>query len=192
MRRAAWFPALGNHDTAFTGGGPYLDAFHLPGAERWYRFRWGQAAFTVLDSNSGMGPRTVQGRFAAAALPLGGCFRFAALHHPPFSRATSGIAPHLRRRLVPLLERERVDVAFLGHVHTYERSVPRRGVTYVVVGTGGAELGVHGDSLLPAAAAVRATYGALRVDVDGRGARFRFVTPEGRVLDTFTRTCPRR
>jgi len=192
MREAAFFPSLGNHDVYLHRGAPYLEAFHLPGAERWYRFRWGQAAFTVLDSTTSTAASTAQGRFLRAALPLGACFRFAAWHHPPWSAHSEGIAPMLRRNVVPAVAAARVDVVFVGHVHSYERSVPQAGVTYVSVGTGGAEIGRVGDSSIPFARAVRGTYGALRVDVDGRGARFRFYAVRGRVLDDWTRTCPAR
>lgn len=192
MRQAAWFMALGNHDEIVDGGASELAAFHLPGSERWYHLRWGQADITVLDSNLPAGSNTAQGRFAAKSLARGSCFRFTAWHHPPWSPHSEGIAPQLRADVVPLLERNHVDVALLGHVHSYERSVPRGGVTYVTAGTGGAYIGRYGDSSLKAARLVRDTYGALRVDVDGRRARFRFISTDGRTLDDFTRVCPRR
>jgi hypothetical protein len=191
MREAAWFPSLGNHDVYLTGGAPYLAAFHLPGAERWYRFGWGDATFTVLDSTyvSRLAPGSAQVRFARRALAAPGCLRFAAWHHPPWSPASAGIAPALRRTIVPLVERGRTQVVFLGHVHSYERSVERRGVTYVTVGTGGAEIGEYGASTIPHARLVTHTFGALRVDVRGRSARFRFVDVHGRVRDAFARRC---
>ena len=146
----------------------------------------------MLDSTTSMAPATAQGRFLRAALPLGACFRFAAWHHPPWSAQSEGIAPGLRRDVVPSVAAAALDVVFVGHVHSYERSVPRAGVTYVTVGTGGASIGRVGDSTVPFERAVRGTYGALRVDVDGRGARFRFYAVGGRVLDDWTRTCPAR
>jgi hypothetical protein len=192
MRHAAWFMSLGNHDEVGDGGASELAAFHLPGAERWYHLRWGQVDLTVLDSNLAMGSNTAQGRFAAQSLGQGSCFRFTAWHHPPWSPHSEDIAPRLRADIVPLLERNDVDVSLLGHVHSYERSVPRGGVTYVTAGTGGAEIGRYGDSTLTAARLVRGTYGALRVDVSGRSARFRFISDDGRTLDDFTRVCPQR
>jgi hypothetical protein len=192
MRHAAWFMVLGNHDEYGDGGASELSAFHLPGAERWYHLRWGQVDITVLDSNRPLGPDTAQGRFAAHSLGQGSCLRFSAWHHPPWSPHSEGIAPSLRADVVPLLERNHIDVALLGHVHSYERSVPRAGVTYVTAGTGGAAIGRYGDSTLPAARLVRNTFGAVRVDVAGRRARFRFISDDGRVLDDFTRVCPAR
>src|SRR5262249_28730430 len=145
MRSAAWFPALGNHDVYLFGGRPELDAFHSLGNERWYRYTWGDASFTVLDSDVSVAPGSPQLDFARRALTRSTCFRFAAFHHPPWSPHSAGIAPGLRRNVVPLLERAGVQVVFQGHVHSYERSRPYHGVTYLTVGTGGAEIGRYGD-----------------------------------------------
>ena len=188
FRGTAFFPTLGNHDVYLNDGRPELAAFHWPGGKRWYRFAWGSAAFTVLDSDVDVEPASAQGRFAAQSFARGSCFRFAAWHHPPWSEHSGGIAPHLRNAIVPLAERNGLDVVFLGHVHSYERTHPRNGVTYVTVGTGGATLGASPSSI-PVARAVPDTYGALRVEVTGRRAVFRFIASDGRVLDAFARTC---
>ena len=194
MRESAWFPALGNHDVAADGGRPELDAFHSLGNERWYRFTWGNAAVAVLDSNVSVAPGSPQLRFARGALALPSCFRFAAWHHPPWEPPGGPISPSLRRDVVPLVERDGVQVVFEGHLHAYARSRPRRGVVYVAVGTGGTGLDYDARKLtIPSARVVEGHFGALRVDVAGRGARFRYVTVDGRVRDDFRIMCrPRR
>jgi hypothetical protein len=96
MRESAWFPALGNHDVKANGGQPELDAFHSLGSERWYRFTWGNAAVTVLDSDVSVGPGSPQLRFARGALALPSCFRFAAWHHPPWEEVLARAAPQHR------------------------------------------------------------------------------------------------
>jgi hypothetical protein len=190
MRRSAWFPALGNHDVKANGGKPELDAFHSLGNERWYRFTWGNAAVVVLDSNVSVAPGSPQLRFARSSLALASCFRFAAWHHPPWEPPGNRISPGLRRNVVPLVEKNGVQVVFEGHLHAYARSRPRRGVVYVAVGTGGAELEYDaGDLTIPSARVVQGRYGALRVDVGGRTARFRFQTVDGRVRDDFRLSC---
>ena len=190
MRASAWFPALGNHDVQADGGKPELDAIHSPGNERWYRFTWGTAAVTVLDSNRAVGPRSAQLRFARRSLAPDSCFRFAAWHHPPWEPPGSRIGPGLRANVVPLVEKAGVQVVFNGHLHAYARSRPRRGVTYVAVGTGGAALDDDArDLTIPAARIVQGRFGALRVDVDGRAARFRYQTVGGRVRDDFRLRC---
>ncbi len=61
LRRAPFFPVLGNHDIRTDDGAPYLDVFRFPGGVygatkpshrgRYYSFRWGDAFFIALDSN---------------------------------------------------------------------------------------------------------------------------------------------
>jgi hypothetical protein len=190
MRQSAWFPALGNHDVKANGGKPELEAFHSLGNERWYRFRWGNAGVVVLDSNLSVDPGSPQLRFARRSLALPSCFRFAAWHHPPWEPPGSRVSPGLRRTIVPLVEKNGVQVVFEGHLHAYARSRPRRGVLYVAVGTGGAELDDDaGDLTIPSARVVQGHYGALRVDVAGRAARFRYQTVDARVRDDFRLSC---
>ena len=192
MRESAWFPALGNHDVIANGGKPELEAFHSLGNERWYRFTWGNAAVVVLDSTVSVGPGSPQLRFARSALALGSrsCFRFAAWHHPPWEPPGNRLSPGLRRNIVPLVEKGGVQVVFEGHLHAYARSRPHLGVLYVAVGTGGAQLDDDaGDLTIPSARVVQGHFGALRVDVAGRTARFRFQTVDGRVRDDFRVRC---
>jgi len=100
------------------------------------------------------------------ALALASCFRFAAWHHPPWEPPGSQFSPGLRRNIVPLVERNGVQVVFEGHLHAYARSRPHKGVLYVAVGTGGAELEYDaGELTIPSARVVQGHYGALRVDV---------------------------
>jgi 3',5'-cyclic AMP phosphodiesterase CpdA len=190
MRESAWFPALGNHDVKANGGKPELAAFHSLGNERWYRFSWGNAAVVVLDSNVSVAPGSPQLRFARRAFALDSCFRFAAWHHPPWEPPGNRVSPGLRRTIVPLVERDGVQVVLEGHLHAYARSRLRRGVLYVAVGTGGAELEYDaGDLTIPSARVVQGRFGALRVDVAGRRARFRYETVDGAVRDDFRIAC---
>jgi hypothetical protein len=190
MRESAWFPALGNHDVKANGGQPELDAFHSLGSERWYRFTWGNAAVVVLDSDVSVEPGSPQLRFARSSLALPSCFQFAAWHHPPWELPGRSISPGLRRNIVPLVEKDGVQVVFEGHLHAYARSRPRHGVLYVAVGTGGADLDNDaGDLTIPSARVVQGRFGALRVDVAGRTARFRYQTVDGRLRDDFRLSC---
>jgi acid phosphatase type 7 len=191
MRESAWFPALGNHDVAADKGKPELEAFHSLGRERWYRFTWGNAAVVVLDSDTSVSPGSPQLRFARRALARRSCFHFAAWHRPPWEPPGRPFSPGLRRNIVPLVEREGVQVVFVGHLHAYARSRPHHGVVYVAVGTGGAELAYDADKLtIPSARVVQGQFGALRVNVTGRTAHFRYETVDGKVRDRFRLTCP--
>lgn len=190
LRESAWFPALGNHDVKANRGRPELAAFHSLGNERWYRFTWGNAAVVVLDSDVAVAPGSAQLRFARKALARPSCFRFAAWHHPPWEPPGGSISPSLRRNVVPLVEKTGVQVVFEGHLHAYARSRPRNGVQYVAVGTGGASLDDDAARLtIPSARVVQGRFGALRVDVAGHTARFRYETVDGKVRDSFRVRC---
>jgi acid phosphatase type 7 len=191
MRESVWFPALGNHDVEADGGKPELEAFHSLGNERWYRFTWGNAAVVVLDSNTSVAPGSPQLRFARRALARRSCFRFAAWHHPPWEPPGRPFSPGLRRNVVPLVQNDGVQVVFVGHLHAYARSRPHHGVVYVAVGTGGHSLDNDARTLtIPSARIVQGRFGALRVDVAGHEARFRYETLDGGVRDRFRLTCP--
>ena len=190
MRESAWFPALGNHDVKANGGRPEIEAFHSLGNGHWYRFTWGNAAVVVLDSDISVALGSPQLRFARRALALGSCFRFAAWHHPPWEPPGRPLSPGLRSNIVPLIEQDGVQVVFVGHLHAYARSRPRHGVVYVAVGTGGATLDNDARKLtVPLARIVQGRFGALRVDVTPREARFTYETVDGRVRDRFRVTC---
>ncbi len=190
MRESAWFPTLGNHDFKADKGQPELEAFHSFGAERWYRFTWGNAGFVVLDSDTTVAPGSPQLRFATNALARRSCFRFAAWHHPPWEPPGSSLSPGLRRNIVPLVQKDGVQIVFVGHLHAYVRSRPHHGVVYVAVGTGGATLDFDANKLtIPSARVVEGHFGALRVNVSGRRASFRYETTDGRVRDQFSLDC---
>jgi hypothetical protein len=190
MRESAWFPALGNHDVTPDGGKPELQAFHSLGTERWYRFTWGNASIVVLDSNSSVAPGSPQLRFARRALATRSCFRFAAWHHPPWEPPGRRISPGLRSNIVPLVERDGIQVVFVGHLHAYARSRSHGGVVYVAVGTGGQSLSSDARKLtIPSARIVQGHFGALRVDVAEHEARFRYETVDGWMQDRFLLTC---
>ncbi len=190
MRESAWFPALGNHDVQADGGEPELEAFHSLGNEPWYRFTWGNAAVVVLDSDTSVAPGSPQLRFARRAFARRSCFRFAAWHHPPWEPPGRSISPGLRSHVVPLVQKDDIQVVFVGHLHAYARSRPHRGVVYVAVGTGGHSLSNDARKLtIPSARNVQGRFGALRVDVAGHEARFRYETVDGSVRDRFRLTC---
>jgi hypothetical protein len=91
---------------------------------------------------------------------------------------------------VPLVQKDGIQVVFLGHLHAYARSRPHHGVVYVAVGTGGAALDYDARKLtIPSARIVQGHFGALRVDVTGHEARLRYETVDGRVRDRFRLTC---
>lgn len=203
------FAALGNHEYLTEQGQPYLDNLHLPrsptGGERYYSFAWGPVHFFALDSSCVIGmaspercsPSTqaqwLEQELAHSRAP----WKVAFFHHPPWSSGRHGSEDAVRLLFSPLFERHGVDLVLTGHDHHYERTLPMlgegpapegtRGVTYVVVGTGGAALRPFPGER-PAWSVIRndTTYGFLEVEAEADTLTARMLTPEGQVLDTFT------
>lgn len=205
------FGSPGNHEYVTDKAGPYLDNFHLPannpaGTERYYSFDWGFVHFVSLDSMCGRGTESadctaeaqtawLEEDLASSAQP----WKVVFFHHPPFSSGDHGNYPELQALWGPVFERHGVDLVLTGHDHNYERSHPLKGgqavgpeeggVTYLVVGSGGAGLREWPVSQ-PAWSAVRnnTDYGHLDVKVEGGTLSGRFVTPSGAVADEFALT----
>jgi 3',5'-cyclic AMP phosphodiesterase CpdA len=130
-----------------------------------YSFDYGDAHWTVLDSNDYMEwrhPRLRRWLAEDLQSAANAAWRFVAFHHPPFSSSNPWFTDQWMRPIAPILEAGRVSIVFSGHRHNYQRSVPLKfapgrrnekgevpgeftlnapgGVVYVVSGAGGAEL----------------------------------------------------
>jgi MFS family permease len=98
----------------------------------------------------------------------------------------------VRQAFGPIFEEFGVQVAFTGHEHMYERTVPwrvstdrtRQAVTYFVAGGGGARL--YPAGLATWTAFSRSYYQYLRVNVDGCVMTTRSIDRNGSAGDTFT------
>jgi hypothetical protein len=120
-------------------------------------------------------------------------------HHPPWSSGVHGSQLTMRREFGPLFEQYKVDLVLTGHDHNYERSRLMKGdgvaasgaggVTYVVVGSGGASLRIFPSSQ-PSWTAYRnnTDMGYLDVKVSGGTLTGRFYNTGGTIKDTFTVT----
>jgi predicted phosphodiesterase len=138
-KTSEFYPVLGNHER---NAELYFKNFQLPGNERWYSVRRGPMIFFMLDSNWLIGPGSNQHAWLEKELqnvPRDVKFVAAVFHHPAVSSGPYPDEKNLQRRLLPLLEKYRVDIVFVGHEHVYERSF-KDGITHVTTGGGGAPL----------------------------------------------------
>jgi 3',5'-cyclic AMP phosphodiesterase CpdA len=138
-KTSEFYPVPGNHER---NADLYFKNFQLPGNERWYSVRKGPVLFLMLDSNWLIGPGSNQHAWLGKELqniPRGVKFGVAVFHHPILSSGPYPDEKNLQRRLLPLLEKYRVDLVFVGHEHVYERSF-KDGITHVTTGGGGAPL----------------------------------------------------
>jgi len=212
LRQVPLFPSMGNHEYVTNQGQPYLDNFYLPannpaGTERYYSFDWGPVHFVALDSNCAIGLAssdrcTLSAQKSWLAQDLAATrqpWKVAFFHHPPWSSGEHGSQLTVRREFGPLFEQYAMDLVLTGHDHNYERSKPMkgegvaasgtRGITYLVVGSGGANLRPFPSSQ-PSWTAYRnnTDVGYLEVSVSGGTLSARFFNPSGTVRDSFTLT----
>ncbi|MGH9669113.1 MAG: metallophosphoesterase family protein [Terriglobales bacterium] len=147
------FPVLGNHDLVGSEElalQNYFRRFPALNGHRWYSLRYGNCYFLMVDSASGTGPESAQGKWLASELdhlPPGTDYVFVVMHHPLYTQSTDeNDAGHAsrssERRLAMFLEGRQKTLAarifaLSGHVHNYER-YQNGGVMYIVTAGGGA------------------------------------------------------
>ncbi|MDY7229867.1 metallophosphoesterase family protein [Hyalangium rubrum] len=209
------FPSMGNHEYVTNQGQPYLNNLYLPannprGTERYYSFDWGNVHFVALDSNCLRGSASADRCIASEQLAWlkqdlaasRAQWKVVYLHHPLWSTGEYGSYMPLRQQLAPVLESGGVDLVFAGHEHDYERTRPMlgdaeaplesaAGITYVVVGSGGANLRPF-TRAQPSWSVTRdaENNGFLEVSVQAERLSARMVTPSGKVVDSFALSKP--
>ncbi|MCP5110019.1 MAG: hypothetical protein GY953_04215, partial [bacterium] len=190
ISRTPIFPSLGNHER---DADYYYQFLSLPSEhERFYSFDFGNAHFVVLDSNpKNMHHGSEQLEWLIQDLQASNAtWKFVSYHHPPF---TSGGNYYTKRRLElkkllpPIFEKYGVDIAFHGHDHNYERTVPIvskdgiRPVTYIVNGNGGTPLRYVGKREWTAYS--ERVFGYTLVRINGQRLELEAKNVDGRVID---------
>ena len=141
LARAPFIPVPGNHEKNHRS---YYDNFEFPpGAgkndERWWALHWGDVVVVGLDTNV-RSATEIRDQQDWAREHLGGSepHKFVIFHHPVFSSdAFYGTGFFFDTIYHPIFVEMGADIVFNGHSHHYEHIV-RDGVTYMVVGGGGA------------------------------------------------------
>ena len=173
-----FYAALGNHDR---DSEIHFKPFNMDDRP-YYAFNKGNIRFAVLDSNQ---PRSVEQMqwFDKIYGDDDGRWRIAYFHHPPYSSGQhSGQGrDEIRPALEPALVRNKVNVAFAGHEHLYERVAPQQGVRYFVSGGGGRRLyGVRRSEFDEVAVS---EHHFMVMSVSGDKMFFESIAANGRMLD---------
>jgi len=198
LRQTAFFPALGNHEhhsqyfeNIFHDGAPY------------YSFDWGNAHFTVIDSDIENAAPYERGRSVYWNEQVRWLkedlnqhqkadYRFVMAHHPPFTAVFTrqGSSAHMTA-LTPMFEKYHVSAAFFGHDHNYQHYL-KNGIHYVTTGGGGAPL--YDVSKPPEGITVKAAKieNFVSVSVNGKTAHFTAISIDGSTLDDFEIESPVR
>lgn len=145
------YPAMGNHDNTTL----FKNIFDLPGngpageKEAFYSFDYGDAHFTVMDSNA-MGAAN-QGDIDWLKKDLSDTnktYKIVMFHHPAYPAVENPKdnvrAETIRKAFVPIMEEAGVDLVLSGHQHVYMRTYPLRngkrnedGIVYLMGTSGG-------------------------------------------------------
>lgn len=191
---------VGNHELAVSSAGgtlPFLQYFGPRTAsktepnvapELYGTYRWGHVFFLLLnamDDFSSDDRAWIERALAAAAKDETLRFRFAVLHHGPFSSGPHGPNPRLSDgRVVGLLQKGGIDLVFAGHDHVYERG-ESSGLKYIVSGGSGAPLYPRKRSEA-STLFFESAYHFVEVAIDGDVIKTRAIRPTGAVIETCT------
>jgi 3',5'-cyclic AMP phosphodiesterase CpdA len=189
LRKAAFFPALGNHER---NAPLWYEIFDQ--SVSYYSFNWGNSHFSVLNTdigNVGPGSETRQRYWDDQVKWLredlernqAADFRFVVGHHPPMTAVANRQGSNLHiAGLMPMLQQYKVTAGFFGHDHNYQHYL-KNGIHYFVTGGGGAPLYDVDKPPEGVTQKVARTENFLVVKVDGKTAQFRAVRPDGETLD---------
>ncbi|HTI72083.1 MAG TPA: LamG-like jellyroll fold domain-containing protein [Candidatus Limnocylindria bacterium] len=202
------FPVIGNHEK---NAHWYYDYFSMPEPEYFYTFKVGNAEFFMIDSNKNCRKGSEQyNKLEAAFAASTATWKFAAHHHPCFNSDEDDYGDKWKGKtpeafetgedhvkdLVPLYEKYGVDIAFAGHIHSYERTWPilqmtinqKKGVRYITSGGGGGTLEQAGPQRSWFSIHVQRGHHFCFATVHDRTIQFKAYDLEGRLFDTFELT----
>ncbi len=175
-----FYACLGNHDirTANGVGQIRYPGFHM--GDRYYTFNRGPVQFFVLDTNLGSHwqpqltwlKQQLQASSAAWKIVYG--------HHPVYSSGLYGVNKTLIKDFTPLFKQYRVQLYINGHEHSYERTKPINGTTYLICGAGASTRPV-GRSSWTAYSASRLSFAL--VEVYPQQMTIRGIGTDGKVFD---------
>lgn len=196
LRRLVLWPALGNHDVQTNGGAAWRSVFETPAnnpvrSPTYYSFDAGNVHVTVLNSNTSTSPGSTQHAFLDHDLSRSPTrWKIVVFHHTIYSSGRHGSRKRLRDDILPVLEQHHVDLVFMGHDHSYERTKPLRqgqvadpsvGTTYVTTGGGGGSLHAVGWSGFTAYSESSPHF--VRVRVDGEHLHLEMIRADGSIGD---------
>jgi hypothetical protein len=176
-------PTPGNHDWPQHADGydPYWQRTHGKAVPEYYSFRSGGWQLISLNSEIDHDPGSAQLAWLRSKATAKGNCRLAFWHRPRYSAGDRhGDDPGVQPFWDALVGHARIVVN--GHEHDMQRFVPRHGITEFVSGAGGhGRYGLHKRRDL---AFGSTRFGALRLALARGIARYRFVSVQGRTLDS--------
>jgi acid phosphatase type 7 len=200
------YAVTGNHDIKTDDGAPlraYLGTAAARDGRTWFSDDLGAWHVVVLDANcgsveGGCGPDSPQVRWLRDDLAASSArCTLAMWHQPRFSGGDHGDATAVAP-FWDVLYAAGADLVLNGHDHDYERFAPQdptgaldeaRGITQIVVGTGGGKLRDFKHTSETSVARTSDTYGVLQLVLRPAGWSFRFAGTTGAFNDQGDAVC---
>lgn len=184
-----YFLTVGNHDVNDKKSeGLYKEEVDLPGNKLYYSFTVGDSIFVFLDSNIPGQDKKITGEqykwFEHLLSTSRHEHKFVFVHHPLYPEKGNGHHygesldkyPMERDRLEALLEKNKVNIVFVGHEHLYLRKAVD-GIMHIITGGGGAVLYTKDKE--------GGFYHFISVTVDGNKVTGKVIDINGKIRDTF-------
>lgn len=131
---------LGNHDIRTDNGDPQVQYANFNMQGRYYTFREQSVQFFAIDTNVNADWKAQLTWLEQELKRSDAPWKIVFGHHPIYSSGVYGSDKSLIAELAPLFQKYRVQLYMNGHEHSYERTQPIQGTTYLVTGIGGAAL----------------------------------------------------
>ena len=157
----------------------------------YYSFDYGPVHVTVLDQYADSGSYAVKGsaQYNWMVNDLAGStktWKIVMFHEPAWTAASPGKnAKKIQAVLCPIFKANGVKLVIQGHTHYYARCNPPDGLTYLVLGGGGAMLGPPPDPAAPFVSFSAMAYHFARFDILGNTMKVTVTDDTGNVIDTF-------
>jgi hypothetical protein len=191
LARAVFMPLMGNHDAApgsdFTRG-LYHRLFSLPDpslGHGQYAYTAGNIRFMILNSEGSLTGQAewLAREMQAAVHDTNLVWTIALWHRPPYSWGERAGWDEGKDHWSPVLVQYEADWMVGGHSHNYQRTVPIRGVRYLVAGGGGGRLydSAAGE---PTHAFATTCYHYVSAHVTNDVMQLRGIRSDGLVFDT--------
>jgi len=183
-------PSAGNHENPNDPNAFYWRIFNFPtrpSAGRYYSLDVGNMHFVSLFSESDIEAQMawLTRDLQAAAYNTNITWIIPFFHRPPYTKGNHGPNETIKTNWCPIFVQYGVDMVFNGHNHSYERTVPIRGIPYVITGGGGASL--YSVEYEPDFhAAVTACYHYTSMQVTGAVMQYQAIRSDGLIFDQNT------
>jgi len=187
-RGVKFYASLGNHDD------PNVERQYKPfnmNGQRYYKFKKGDVAFFVLDSNY-MDPNQLTW-IEQQLRESGEKWKIAYFHHPLFNAGKHhGADVDLRARLLPMFKKYGVNAVFSGHEHVYERVKPVQDIYFFVLGSSGKLMTNDFRSTAELDDSFDSDQTFMLVEIAGDALHFQVISRQGRTIDagTYSRQAP--